>query len=91
MKGIEIKVDESKCDGCGTCLEVCVFKGREVLENKAHVDPDYCLVCGRCVDVCPNGAISFNIKDPKYINELIAKIESVVDVNPQPPGINSKV
>ncbi|MCP4761393.1 MAG: ferredoxin family protein [archaeon] len=83
MKGLEVKVDESKCDGCGTCLEVCVFKGREVLDGKAHVDPEFCLGCGRCESVCPNGAISVEIEDPSYIDELIAKIESVVDVTAQ--------
>ncbi len=83
MNGIEVKVDESKCIGCGTCMDVCVFKGREFLKNKAHIDPEYCLGCGRCVDVCPEGAISISIEDPKYINELIAKIESVVDVEAQ--------
>jgi len=84
IKGLEIVVDESLCVGCGTCLEVCMFKGREVLEGKAHIDPDYCLGCGRCVDVCPNGAISINIEDPSQIDELIEKIESVVDVTSQP-------
>ncbi len=83
MPGVEVRVDESKCDGCKTCLDVCVFKGREVLDGKAHVDPDFCLGCGRCVEVCPNRAISISIEDSSYIDKLISKIESLVDVTPQ--------
>jgi len=83
IQGLEIVVDESKCDGCGKCLEVCVFKGREVLDGKAHVDPHFCLGCGRCVDVCPQGAISIKLEDPSYVDKLIAKIESIADVTPQ--------
>jgi UDP-glucose 4-epimerase len=83
MKGLETKIDPAKCVGCGTCLEVCVFKGREIVNGKATIDPEFCLGCGRCVDVCPNGAISIQIGDSSYIDELIAKIESIVDVEDQ--------
>jgi len=83
MQGVEVKVDESNCVGCGACLEVCVFKGIEVLEGKAHIDPKYCLGCGRCADVCPEAAISISIEDPSYIDGLIAKFESLIDVGPQ--------
>ncbi|MHA1498284.1 MAG: DUF362 domain-containing protein [Promethearchaeota archaeon] len=83
IKGLEVKIDPAKCVGCGTCLEVCVFKGREIIEGKATIDPEMCLGCGRCVDACPNGAISINIEDPSYIDDLIAKIESIVDVEDQ--------
>ncbi|MCP4762684.1 MAG: 4Fe-4S dicluster domain-containing protein [archaeon] len=83
MNGLEVKVDDSKCVGCGNCLDVCVFKGREVLKGKAHIEPEYCLGCGRCVDVCPEGAISISIEDPSYVDGLIKKIESLVDVTSQ--------
>ena len=82
-RGFKIKIDQEKCTGCGTCLDVCVFKGRKVLEGKATVDPDNCIACGRCVDACPNGAISFEIEDPDYFQKYIAKIESIVDVTDQ--------
>ena len=82
-KGFKIKVDPEVCVGCGTCIDVCAFKGREVLEGKASVDPEYCIACGRCVDVCPNGAISIEVEDPEYLEKYIAKIESIVDVTDQ--------
>jgi UDP-glucose 4-epimerase len=89
IKGLEVKIDPAKCVGCGTCLEVCVFKGREILEGKATIDPELCLGCGRCVDVCPNGAISIQIEDSTYIDEMITKIESIVDVEDQKNTISA--
>ena len=89
IKGLEVKIDPMKCVGCGTCLEVCVFKGREIIDGKATIDPELCLGCGRCVDECPNGAISIEIEDPTYIDELIAKIESIVDVEDQKDKISA--
>jgi len=83
MEGWAIKVDYEKCDGCETCIEVCPFKLRKVVDGKSSVDPARCVGCGRCVDVCPNGAISIEIEDPNYIEKYIAKIESIVDVEDQ--------
>ncbi|MFW9948751.1 MAG: DUF362 domain-containing protein, partial [Candidatus Thorarchaeota archaeon] len=89
IKGLEVKIDPAKCLGCGTCLGVCVFKGREIVDGKASIEPEFCLGCGRCVDVCPNGAISIEIEDQSYIDELIAKIESIVDVEDQKNKIST--
>lgn len=83
IEGLEVKMDPAKCVGCGTCLEVCVFKGREIIEGKATIEPEYCLGCGRCVDVCPNRAITIQIENSGHIDELIAKIEAIVDVRDQ--------
>ena len=88
IEGLEIKIDPVKCVGCGTCLEVCVFKGREIVEGKATIEPEFCLGCGRCVDVCPNGAITIEIENPDHIEELIAKIEAIVDVEEQKDKIS---
>jgi len=83
MKGMKIKVDPELCDGCGTCIEVCPFKWRKNIDGKSSVDPAYCTGCGRCVTVCPNGAISFDIEDPNYIEKFVTKFESIVDVTDQ--------
>ncbi len=83
IEGIEISLDTAKCVGCGTCLEVCVFHGKTAIENgKAVIDQDCCLGCGRCVSACPNGALSIEITDSKFIDNLISKVESVVEVEP---------
>ena len=55
---VEIKIDLSKCDGCGTCADncpVCVY----VIENgkSEAVNVSECLVCRACEVQCPNSAI----------------------------------
>lgn len=60
------RVDESKCNGTGACVEACpeegaialqtfVENGREV--RRAVVTPANCTGCGACVGVCPKRAI----------------------------------
>ncbi|RLF57470.1 MAG: ferredoxin [Thermoplasmata archaeon] len=51
------KVDESKCVGCGACVDTCP-NGAITLDGVAKIDESKCIECGACVDTCPNGAIS---------------------------------
>ena len=83
VEGMKINVDLEKCVGCGTCVEICPFDFRRVIDDKIVVDADQCIGCGRCVNVCPNGAISVNIEDPEYLEKFITKLESIVDVTDQ--------
>ena len=62
LKMVTVKVDANKCDGDGTCVDVCpvaVFELREVGGKKISVAvaADECLLCMACVDQCPQGAI----------------------------------
>jgi len=55
---VEVKVDKDKCDGCGTCVDVCPVEVFEIVEEKSTVkNPDECLVCRACEVQCPNTAI----------------------------------
>jgi UDP-glucose 4-epimerase len=83
IEGVTVKVDESLCTGCGECVKVCVFGGRELIEGKARLYDERCLGCGRCAEICPSGATTIEIDDINRVEELIAKIESVVDVRDQ--------
>lgn len=56
------KVDESKCDGCGTCVEVCPADPTVFAEPNPKakvVHPEACESCLSCVENCPNEAITF--------------------------------
>jgi ferredoxin len=83
IEGVTVNIDEDVCKGCGKCIEVCVFKGRKLIDEKAKIDIDRCLGCGRCADVCPSGATTIKIDDMDHVEELINKIESHVDVTNQ--------
>jgi len=60
------RVDESKCNGTGACVEACLEEGAIALQTfqangreirRAVVSPANCTGCGACVGACPNRAI----------------------------------
>ena len=54
-----IKVENSKCDQCGTCISVCP-SGSLVLNDYPAIDHSTCTKCTNCVRVCPFGALSMS-------------------------------
>ncbi|MGB5933036.1 MAG: 4Fe-4S binding protein [Anaerolineae bacterium] len=51
-------IDESRCDGCGLCVELCSTGALALRDGKAVVvNPGACLYEGVCEDICPRGAI----------------------------------
>jgi MinD superfamily P-loop ATPase len=62
------QIIESKCDGCGLCVEICDCRIISLVDNKATIIPDEkCGGCRRwctlCEDICPQKAIycSFDV------------------------------
>jgi MinD superfamily P-loop ATPase len=52
------QVDESRCNYCGKCAEVCAFNAIAVVKDKVLVFPQLCHGCGACSYLCPPNAIS---------------------------------
>lgn len=63
-----IKIDESKCNGCGACAAACHEGAIEMIDGKAVLTrEDYCDGLGDCLPECPTGAISFEEREaPAY-------------------------
>jgi uncharacterized Fe-S center protein len=56
---VGLKIDTSKCTGCGKCKEECEMHLPEIIEGKARNTSAECTRCPICVDCCPVNAISF--------------------------------
>ena len=55
---VTLKLNEEKCTGCGSCVEVCPHNVFSLDDGKAHiVDRDACMECGACASNCPFTAI----------------------------------
>ena len=52
------EVDNSKCNYCGKCAEVCEFNAIVVIKKKVLFFPELCHGCGGCTYVCPEKAIN---------------------------------
>jgi NAD-dependent dihydropyrimidine dehydrogenase PreA subunit len=50
----KVSIDRDKCEGCGTCTEVCAYGERKLVGEKSMVLD--CQGCGVCARFCPSGA-----------------------------------
>jgi len=53
-------VDEKKCTGCGTCVDICpmqVFEFDQKKKKSVVKKPNECIGCRACEVQCPQGAI----------------------------------
>lgn len=61
-----IKIDKEKCIQCGLCISDCVSKsiGLDQENYPKMIYGERCLACQHCMTICPQGALSFNEKNP---------------------------
>ena len=50
-----VKIDNSRCDFCGTCVGVCPADAIELKESSISILQDRCTLCGDCIVICPLG------------------------------------
>lgn len=56
--GYKVTVDEEKCIGCGSCVDICPSEVYELQNEKAAVvNVEECVGCESCVESCEQGAI----------------------------------
>ncbi len=73
-------IDESKCQGCQTCVERCHFDAVEMKKVpgskklKAFIINEHCMGCGLCIFKCPNNAMHLEIiRPPEHIPTITMK------------------
>lgn len=90
---MSIRIDSTRCRGCGKCREVCPGSLIKIDENKkAYIKyPDECWGCVSCVKECSFAAIGFflgadiggrgSIMHTKMSNDVISWIIEETDGN----------
>ncbi|MGB2855698.1 MAG: CoB--CoM heterodisulfide reductase iron-sulfur subunit A family protein [Dehalococcoidia bacterium] len=74
-------VDETRCQGCGRCEEICEFHAPRIRKNGlipvSSINEVLCKGCGACAVSCPTGAISI-----KHFTrqEILAELEALAGV-----------
>ncbi len=65
-----IKIDQTKCNGCGACASACHEGAIEMINGKAQLTrEDYCDGLGDCLPACPVDAITFEMREAPAYNE----------------------
>lgn len=52
-----LRIDGSKCTGCGTCAKICPMKNMSLADGKAQAN-GRCTLCYRCAGSCPRRAVT---------------------------------
>lgn len=65
--GYVAQVDQSLCNLCAACVEVCPFGALTANASCLERNWDLCMGCGVCVDQCPPGALSLARDEQKGI------------------------
>lgn len=57
---MSIRINETRCVGCGRCADVCPGTLLDVRETTAYIaHPEECWGCASCLKVCPTGAVEY--------------------------------
>ena len=65
-----IKIDETKCNGCGNCVISCAEGALQIIDGKAKLISDkYCDGLGACLGDCPQGAITIEQRTAEEFDE----------------------
>ena len=69
-----IKIDESRCTGCGACITACAEGAIQLEAGKAKVISDsFCDGLGACLAVCPEGALTIEEREAEEFDLQAAR------------------
>jgi ferredoxin len=65
-----VRIDETKCNGCGECIPSCAEGAIEIVDGKARLIADgLCDGMGACLGNCPLGAITVEERESEPFEE----------------------
>lgn len=80
-------VDESNCNGCGKCVNVCPVEAMTLISannpnkskmKKARLNEDICLGCGLCVKICDKDTIILKSREKRVITPTTGVQKAVI-------------
>ena len=78
MKRTVIKIDESRCTGCGACVKGCHGGALRLVDGKAKiVNEMYCDGLGACIGECLVGALTLEEHETESHNAIRHDIEPI--------------
>jgi len=81
------EIAESKCTGCGKCVEVCPVEAMALVsagdplrkkKKKARLEEEICLGCGVCVRACPEESLQLKARVSRVITPLNSTHRAVI-------------